>query len=195
MMIRTLVLLLSVMVVCIVATPAPFPADLSRRQKSQDFVSIVNANEYCMILPRKISESPSGVPVILGNKTFCTPGVSTSKPHGKLPTDVWGYRVFKKGKKNGYRFVQFTGCMKPGLPPPFNDLNVLFPKVAPNVRFDSTRGGHPPGSTCLGYKNYVEVLNPNNNGQACIRCCDDPRGCSDSAGEECTGVVLGAYCS
>jgi len=52
MMIRTLVLLLSVMVVCIVATPAPFPADLSRRQKSQDFVSIVNANEYCMILPR-----------------------------------------------------------------------------------------------------------------------------------------------
>jgi hypothetical protein len=51
-MIRTLVLLLSVMVVCIVATPAELPADLSRREKSHDFVSIVNADEYCMIFPR-----------------------------------------------------------------------------------------------------------------------------------------------
>jgi hypothetical protein len=52
-MIRTLVLLLSVMVMCIVATPAGDPADLSRRGRGgKPFVAIDDADEFCMILPR-----------------------------------------------------------------------------------------------------------------------------------------------
>jgi len=201
-MIRTLVLLLSVIVVCVVATPAGSPAELSSRRKSEEFVAIDSGdpNEYCMILPREISQSPSGVPVVKGNKTYCTPSFETDKEHGRAPKDLWNFKVFKKGKSpQGYRFAQFTGCLNAGLPPPFDDLNVLLPTVAPNVRFDSDHGGHPRRSKCIGYKHYVEILNPNNNGQACLKCCDDPNGCSattdPSAQDDCTSVVPGDYCS
>jgi hypothetical protein len=52
-MIRTLVLLLSVMVVCIVATPAGDPPDLSLRAPAGKlFVALDESDKYCMILPR-----------------------------------------------------------------------------------------------------------------------------------------------
>lgn len=51
-MIRTLVLLLSVMVMCIVATPAGDPPDLSLRAADKLFVALDASDKYCMILPR-----------------------------------------------------------------------------------------------------------------------------------------------
>jgi len=200
-MIRTLVLLLSAMVVCIVATPAGDSADLSRRWGADElFVAIDDPDEFCMILPREISQSRSGAPVVKGNKTFCTRGFGTSKKHGTAPNNLWNFKVFKHGKsQKGHRFAQITGCLNKGLPPPFNDLNIELPTPGPDVRFDSDGGGHPPGSMCIGYKHYVEILNPNNNGQACLKCCDDPKGCSatkdPSKQRNCNEVVPGSYCS
>jgi len=199
-MIRTLVLLLSMMVVCIVATPVRDPPDLSlRAQADKLFVALDGSDKYCMILPREISKSPSGAPVVKGDKTFCTAGFGTPKKHGTAPNNLWAFKVFKHGKKKGHRFAQITGCLNKGLPPPFSDLNVELPTVAPDVRFDSNGGGHPRGSLCIGYKNYVQILNPNNNGQACLKCCDDPKGCSDttdpSKQHDCNSVVRGTYCS
>lgn len=52
-MIRTLVLLISVMVVCIVATPAVDPPDLNLRAPADKlFVAVDNTDKFCMILPR-----------------------------------------------------------------------------------------------------------------------------------------------
>jgi len=172
--------ILAMMVLCIGATPAELD---SRRKSGKKFVSVTSANKFCMILPQQ-------------TKTFCSPDVRTSRQHGELPAHFWAFSVFKKGKSaQGHRFAQITGCINSGLQPPFDSLN----SVAPDVRFDSDGGGHPAKSICLGYKNYVQIFNPGNNGQACIKCCDDPNGCSSSTDpnqqSNCNAVVPGSYCS
>jgi hypothetical protein len=71
----------------------------------------------------------------------------------------------------------------------------------------------------MKYTQYrKQILNPNNNGQACLKCCDDPKGCSDTKDpseqrvlhlpgvklslltaiselDDCVSVVKGDYCS
>jgi hypothetical protein len=71
----------------------------------------------------------------------------------------------------------------------------------------------------MKYTQYrKQILNPNNNGQACLKCCDDPKGCSDTTDpnkqrvlhlpvaklslltaiselDDCFSVVRGTYCS
>ena len=107
----------------------------------------------------------------IGTETFCTPKARTSRKHGKLPADFWFFVDVKHGKDaKVHRFAQsmhsqrifvkywfvshfdfaVTGCMKPDAGSTFNHLNVQ----DTGGRYD---GGHPPGSTCVGFKHYVQV--------------------------------------
>ena len=71
-----------------------------------------------------------------------------------------------------------TGCIRP------EKLSRLNPSDA-GGQYDSSGGaggkGNPQGSQCLGYKHYVELVEPAGP-RACIRCCDDPRDCPTNKG-------------
>ena len=49
--------------------------------------------------------------------------------------------------------------------------------------------GNPQGSQCLGYKHYVELVEPAAN-RACIKCCDDAADCPTNKGARSMGRYL-----
>ena len=67
-----------------------------------------------------------------------------------------------------------TGCINP------DKLSRLLPTDV-GGKYDSSYSnggdGTPEGSKCLGYKHYVEIVEPSSN-RACIKCCDDPADCT-----------------
>ena len=129
-------------------------------------------------------------------KTYCSPNGRYSSQQGQLPADFWSNVEFKTGKgKNGGRFAQracpkfhsilallhlvaVTGCIRP------SHLSRLNPDDA-GGQYDSSGGaggqGNPQGSQCLGYKHYVELVEPAGP-RACIKCCDDPADCPTNKG-------------
>jgi hypothetical protein len=82
-------------------------------------------------------------------------------------------------------FSTVTGCIRP------EKLDRLNPKDS-GGQYDSSGGaggkGNPQGSVCLGYKHYVEVLEPAGP-RACIRCCDDPADCPTNKGTHIFNVL------
>ncbi|KAG5643276.1 hypothetical protein DXG03_001243 [Asterophora parasitica] len=150
------------------------PGTLEARQAVDNIVSITNANSFCMIMPRDPhtnigdSEHPGGM------KTYCSAAGRTSPQQGQLPAGFWRDVQYKTGNgKNGKRYAQLTGCIRPEL------LSRLNPRDE-GGQYDSSGGvggrGNPEGSKCTGYKHYVELVEPAGN-RACIRCCDDPADC------------------
>lgn len=155
-----------------------------------------------MIVPREPhtnvgdSEHPGGM------KTYCSPDGRYSSQQGQLPNDWWSNVAFKTGKgTNGQRYAQresplrvydmpsrwltafvlpVTGCIRP------SHLTRLNPGDE-GGQYDSSGGaggkGNPQGSQCLGYKHYVELLEPAAN-RACIKCCDDPADCPTNKGTQ-----------
>ncbi|KAG5731301.1 hypothetical protein E4T56_gene8147 [Termitomyces sp. T112] len=162
-----------------------------RRQASDNIVSITDANNHCVIVPRNAhtnvgdSEHPGGM------KTYCSSAARFSSSQGQLPAHFWRNVEFKEGKgKHGKRFAQLTGCIRPEL------LDRLNPKDA-GGQYDSSGGaggmGNPRGSKCLGYNHYVELVEPAGP-RACIRCCDDPADCPTNKDTQgCPNVIKGNY--
>lgn len=72
-----------------------------------------------------------------------------------------------------------TGCIRP------EKLSRLNPSDG-GGQYDSSGGagglGNPQGSVCLGYKHYVELVEPADK-RACIKCCDDPADCPLNKGQ------------
>ncbi|GLB44835.1 hypothetical protein LshimejAT787_1801720 [Lyophyllum shimeji] len=166
-------------------------AFLEARQAADNIVQITNANNFCMIMPRNPhtnigdSEHPGGT------TTYCSPAGHSSASQGQLPAAFWRNVDFRTGKgRNGGRYVQLTGCIRPDL------LDRLNPRDA-GGQYDSNGGpgarGNPAGSKCLGFNHYVELVEPAGP-RACIRCCEDPADCplgKDTAG--CPRVIPGNY--
>lgn len=163
------------------------------RAAADNTVYVTDASKYCMIMPRHAhtdigdSEHPGGM------KTYCSASGHYDPSQRTLPSDFWSNIAFKSGKgKNGKRLAQLTGCIRPST---LDRLN----KNDSGGQYDSSGGsggqGNPQGSVCLGYKHYVELVEPANN-RACIRCCDDPADCpvnKDTSG--CPAVIPGNYFS
>ena len=141
-------------------------------------------------------------------KTYCSPAGRYSPQQGQLPSDFWSNVAFKSGKgKNGGRYAQrefphflsyhprltpkaVTGCIRP------SHLSRLNPNDA-GGQYDSSGGagghGNPAGSQCLGYKHYVELVEPRGP-RACIKCCDDPADCPTNKDTQgCPNVIPGNY--
>ena len=79
-----------------------------------------------------------------------------------------------------------TGCIRP------SHLTRLNPHDE-GGQYDSSGGaggkGNPQGSQCLGYKHYVELVEPAAN-RACIKCCDDAADCPTNKGARLKGRYL-----
>ncbi|TFK73258.1 hypothetical protein BDN72DRAFT_834915 [Pluteus cervinus] len=186
-MMRSFVTVLLLVASCVVASPTLLEA----RQAVDNIVYVTDDQNYCMIMPRDPhtnigdSEHPGGM------KTYCSPSGRYSSDQGQLPIDFWSSVSFKTGSgKNGGRFAQLTGCIRP------ENLSRLNPDDG-GGQYDSSGGddgqGNPQGSKCLGYNHYVELVEPSDK-RACIKCCDDSNDCplgSDTQG--CPSVIPGDY--
>ncbi|KAF8220837.1 hypothetical protein L208DRAFT_1537449 [Tricholoma matsutake] len=91
---------------------------------------------------------------------------------------------------------QVTGCINP------SHLHQLVAgddggQYDSNSEYDSSGGansqGNPQGSICLGYKHYMELIEPGTN-HACIRCCGDATDCLlDNDTQGCSAVISGNF--
>ncbi|KAF8622005.1 hypothetical protein AX15_007359 [Amanita polypyramis BW_CC] len=158
----------------VLATPASDLEMLEARQAADNVVYVSNANKFCMIMPRQShtdigdSEQPGGT------KTYCSPAGRYSSQQGQLPADFWSNVEFKSGRSSsGGRYAQLTGCIRPEK---LDRLNVN----DAGGQYDSSGGvggrGNPRDSVCLGYKHYVELVEPAGR-RACIKCCDNSNDC------------------
>ncbi|KAF8599503.1 hypothetical protein BDV93DRAFT_526032 [Ceratobasidium sp. AG-I] len=145
-----------------------------RAAAADNTVYVTDANKYCIIVPRKAhtdigdSETPGGM------QTYCSAAGHYDASQGTLPSNFWSNIAFKSGTgKNGKRLAQITGCIRASTLDRLNTNDG-------GGQYDSSGGaggqGNPQGSVCLGYKHYVELIEPADN-RACIRCCDDPADC------------------
>lgn len=87
-------------------------------------------------------------------------------------------------------YLTVTGCINS------SHLSRLNPNDA-GGQYDSSGGyngqGNPQGSQCLGYKHYVELVEPRGP-RACIKCCDDPADCPTNKDTQgCPNVIPGNY--
>ncbi|KAF7419260.1 hypothetical protein PC9H_001847 [Pleurotus ostreatus] len=181
-------LILSFVASVVVAIPNALEA---RAPSPDNTVYVTDANKFCMIVPREPhtnigdSERPGGM------KTYCSPAGRYDASQGTLPGNFWRNVEFKTGRgPNGGRYAQLTGCINAGA------LDRLNPSDG-GGQYDSSGGdggqGNPRGSKCLGYKHYVELVEPSDS-RACIKCCDDYNDCpldKDTSG--CPAVIKGNY--
>ncbi|GLB44856.1 putative 3-oxo-5-alpha-steroid 4-dehydrogenase [Lyophyllum shimeji] len=186
-------LLLAALAVVPYVAASPGSLDKVREDgKAMDkIVHVTGADKFCMIMPRDAhtnigdSEHPGGM------KSYCSRAGRYSSEQGELHDEFWSDVAFKKGKgKNGGRFAQLTGCIRP------EHLDRLNPDDS-GGQYDSSGGdggrGNPEGSKCLGYNHYVELVEPAGP-RACIRCCDDPADCpTDKDTQGCPKVIPGNY--
>jgi hypothetical protein len=164
----------------------------NKRAAADNIVSIKSTTNFCMIMPRKAhtnigdSEHPGGM------KTYCSAsGRTDSGKQGLIPGGFWKNVAMKSGKgKKGGKYVQLTGCINPSKVDRLNSKDS-------GGQYDSSGGkggkGNPQGSACLGYKHYVELVEPAGP-RACIRCCNDAVDCptnKDTSG--CPAVIPGNY--
>ncbi|KAJ7910483.1 hypothetical protein B0H13DRAFT_2012173 [Mycena leptocephala] len=174
----------------VLASPAGLDT-LQSRAAVDNIVYVTDANKFCMIMPRDPhtnigdSEHPGGM------KTYCSPAGRYDTAQGQLPDQFWSNVAFKSGAgKNGGRYAQLTGCIRPEL------LSRLNPNDG-GGQYDSSGGagglGNPQGSVCLGYNHYVELVEPAGP-RACIKCCDDPADCPTNKDTQgCPAVIQGNY--
>ncbi|KAJ7262951.1 hypothetical protein C8J57DRAFT_1719181 [Mycena rebaudengoi] len=182
--------LLSFLVLAAVASPSGLDT-LVPRAADDNIVYVTDANKFWCHAPRNPhtnigdSEHPGGM------KTYCSPAGRYADSQGQLPANFWKNVAFKTGKgKNGGRYAQLTGCIRP------ETLSRLNPSDS-GGQYDSSGGagglGNPKGSVCLGYKHYVELVEPAGP-RACIKCCDDPADCPTNKDTQgCPAVISGNY--
>ncbi|KAF9460330.1 hypothetical protein BDZ94DRAFT_1169905 [Collybia nuda] len=176
--------------VAVLATPADL-VGLEARQAVDNIVYVTDSNLFWYVDPDDPhtnigdSEHPGGM------KTYCSPAGRYSSQQGQLPAEFWRNVAFKTGNgKNGGRYAQLTGCIRPEL------LSRLNPNDG-GGQYDSSGGvggrGNPEGSKCLGYNHYVELVEPAGP-RACIKCCDDPADCPTNKDTQgCPAVISGNY--
>ncbi|KAG6831515.1 hypothetical protein H0H92_009783 [Tricholoma furcatifolium] len=118
------------------------------RQAPNNLVTINDAGSYCLIVPLTPhtnigdSEHPGG------ETTYCTGAARTSSSQGLIPDGFFTNAVVVNGiGRNGGRYKQITGCIRPQL------IDRLNPGDA-GGQYDSSGGiggqGNPQGSVCIG---------------------------------------------
>ncbi|KAB5591979.1 putative effector protein [Ceratobasidium theobromae] len=156
-----------------------------------NIVYVTDVNTFCLMMPRfpymKIgdSEQPGHT------KTYCSVnGRYDRNGQGLLNPMFFSNIEYKYGYgQKGGRYVQLTGCIRP------ETLSRLNP-TDQGGQYDSSGNdgkGMPPGSQCLGYNHYVELVEPAQK-RICIRCCDDYDDCPTNKDTQgCPAVIQGNY--
>ncbi|KAI9337656.1 hypothetical protein BD770DRAFT_448514 [Pilaira anomala] len=139
---------------------------------------VVDANNFCVFLPpadsvdRGISETEWNA------EAFCIGKTPLATNAGKLHSGFIQSAHYLETEK----YVQVTG------------------KISPTVeRLNATdEGGQydikaPKGSSCAGWKFYVNLVEPSQN-TYCMRCCNDDRSCNRGISEKgCAHIIPGDY--
>ncbi|KIM76814.1 hypothetical protein PILCRDRAFT_826024 [Piloderma croceum F 1598] len=176
--------LLSVItVLSVVATPAE-PHTLERRLGGRFYVGVNGPHDFCMLMPNSAHTTIVDSLQPFGTWSRCDPAGTKTQAQMLMPSNFWSKVSFKSGNAVGKRFAQLTGCIRP------NSLDRLVPSDLGGQYYDN----HPGESICLGYKHYVEIVEPASR-RACIKCCDDPTDCQPSSKvhPHCPTVIPGKY--
>ncbi|KAF7318729.1 hypothetical protein HMN09_00385100 [Mycena chlorophos] len=127
-----------------------------------------------------------------GTTTYCSPAAhNSSTAQGTFSDAFWTRVEYESGVgRGGQKFAQLTGCINP------RTVDRLNPGDE-GGQYDSSGGqrgtGNPVGSTCVGFKHYVEIVEPGGN-RACIRCCNDAADCPTNKDTQgCPVVIPGNY--
>lgn len=141
----------------------------------------VSSNSLCFFLPPN-----KGGNIADSEKTavaFCD---STSDAPGAkaFPSGFIQSSHFKSGTGSG-AWVQYTGLIDPS--------KYGLSSSDEGGQYDNHGGGSPPGSSCAGYKYFVNLVEPAER-DYCIRCCQNSADCPtgrSTAG--CQSIIPGTY--
>ncbi|KAF9272062.1 hypothetical protein BGZ68_002763, partial [Mortierella alpina] len=131
---------------------------------------IIDENFFCLFLPTRGQSVDSA----LGDKFMAAP-VCTSELSPVLGTDSLAYNFIKsKSVKKGKDWVQVTGKMEPA-------------KYGLDKKDQGAAYHHgiAKGARCLGYRHFLQFIEPNNK-TFCLRCCKRKEDCPvDKSREGC----------
>ncbi|KAL9546635.1 hypothetical protein MBANPS3_006575 [Mucor bainieri] len=139
---------------------------------------VVDANNFCVFLPPNDSKDRIIADTEWNAQAFCIGNTPKAKNAGKLDSDFIQSAHFLKTDQ----YVQVTGQINP----------------AKAKLIASDEGGQmdvraPMGSSCAGWKYYVNLIEPAGN-TYCMRCCNDDRTCNRGISEKgCAHIIPGDY--
>ncbi|KAF1807328.1 hypothetical protein FB192DRAFT_1426128 [Mucor lusitanicus] len=139
---------------------------------------VVDANNFCVFLPPNDSKDRIIADTEWNAQAFCIGNTPKAKNAGKLDSDFIQSAHYLKTDQ----YVQVTGQINP----------------AKARLIASDEGGQmdvraPMGSSCAGWKYYVNLIEPAGN-TYCMRCCNDDRTCNRGISEKgCAHIIPGDY--
>lgn len=139
---------------------------------------VVDANDFCVFLPPSDSTNRIISDTEWNANAFCLGNTPLAKNAEKLPAGFIKSAHYVKTDT----YVQVTGQMD------YTKANLV-----------GTDGGGqmdvraPMGSSCAGWKFYVNLIEPTTN-TYCMRCCNDDRTCNRGISEKgCAHIIPGDY--
>lgn len=164
-----------IIILAIVASAHAAAVWLSRARPQT--VTVESKKVFCSFLPKTLGEEigdseDDAIP-------FCTEANPANAP---------GAKKFPRGfiksahfvKKEG--FVQITGTI--------DRTKYKLKKSDGGGQYDTKS---PPGAICKGYKNFVNLIEPDIN-RFCIRCCTDTKKCNTRKSTDgCAAIIHGDY--
>ncbi|KAI8086860.1 uncharacterized protein B0P05DRAFT_487170, partial [Gilbertella persicaria] len=139
---------------------------------------VVDANNFCVFLPPNDSADRNIADTEWNAQAFCLGNAPLAKNAGKLNSGFIQSAHFLQTDK----YIQVTGQINPS-------------KAKLNV---TDEGGQmdikaPKGSSCAGWKYYVNLIEPAGK-TFCMRCCNDNRTCNRGISEKgCAHIIPGDY--
>lgn len=159
----------------IIATISMFTAVVSAKGQ---IAQVVDANNFCVFLPPSDSTDRIISNTEWNANAFCLGSAPLATGAEKLPSGFIKSAHFVKTDT----YVQVTGQMD------YTKANLV-----------GTDGGGqmdvraPMGSSCAGWKYYVNLIEPTGN-TYCMRCCNDDRTCNRGISEKgCAHIIPGDY--
>ncbi|KAG0950626.1 hypothetical protein G6F57_006081 [Rhizopus arrhizus] len=139
---------------------------------------VVDANNFCVFLPPANSKNRNIADTEWEGQAFCLGNTPKATKAGKLNSDFIQSAHYLATDK----YVQVTGQMDPSK----QKLNA----TDDGGQFDVKA---PKGSSCAGWKYYVNLIEPVTK-TYCMRCCNDDRTCNRGISEKgCFHIIPGDY--
>ncbi|GAB5586025.1 hypothetical protein Unana1_00925 [Umbelopsis nana] len=141
----------------------------------------VTEQSLCVFMPKSPGEliaSSEPTAIVFCNSTSAALGAS------KIPAGFITSSHFVKGTGQG-NYIQYTGSIDPS--------KYSLSSKDGGGQYDNHGNGNPPGSSCIGYPYFVELIEPDVK-RYCIRCCDIYQDCNAGRSQYgCSRVVPGDY--
>ncbi|KAI8365956.1 uncharacterized protein BYT42DRAFT_483351, partial [Radiomyces spectabilis] len=139
---------------------------------------VVDATNFCVFLPPTDSADRNIADTEWNAQAFCMGNTPKATNAGKIPAGFIQSAHFVATDK----YVQVTGQIDP---------------TKANLDVNDDGGQYdikaPDGSSCAGWKYYVNLIEPTGR-TYCMRCCNDDRTCNRGISEKgCAHIIPGDY--